>query len=372
MYKRILNFFIIFILLYCNLSENNDKNIHINLILQDKEYYNFSRLVFFPEHKIILLIFFNPESLLEYDSEKLNPSMIDFKKYEEQRKNINKKLEIFEEITGNEVNYYIQFNKDNFIRFIDFIEGLYLFLPTNLELKEQNHIHLSGNNLYFGEKLYEYISSDEYYESGNYHIISQNKHFRFETMLLNLIYQLRFKTDSFRKDNQLDIIYKFINTNMNKKELQNFFEILLENHFLILELPLVSVVNKQKNETELFVHINKAKQIYQETLVQLNHLNNQKEPITLEILNASGVNRLANSVKASIDSQYYKVLAVDNFPYYLEETFLISNNGNSIELNQLKNLLYIHEKNIFFIRRIKDVEFSYILGKDFNIKKLSK
>jgi hypothetical protein len=371
MYKII--FSLLFVFLFgCNITNKSDTDIHINFIINDLNYYNFTRMVFFPKEKITLLVFYNPESYLEENPEKLNNTNIDFKKYQDQKNDVEKKVKIFNKITQKNENFYLRIDRDNFIRFINFINGIKIFLPSNLELENTDYLHIKGDHTYFGENLYEFFTLNERYESGSYHIISQNKHFRFETMMLNLIFQLKFKEEILQKQNQLDILYSFFNTNLSKKDFQNFLETLVEYDFLIVEAPLIPVKFPTNSETDLFVHIPKSKELYNHYLNKIKSNNILKDPITLEILNASGINRLANRVKAIIDSQNYKVLATDNFSFDLDETFLICNNGNSLELKQLIGLLYIPEKNIYFLRRIKDVGFTYILGHDFNVKKFLK
>jgi len=371
MYKKFIELFL-FLLILSHCSNNSyDKNIYIDFIIENNSYYNFSRFLFLPEEKILILIFFNPESYIEENPEILNQN-INFNSYIEQKNNLQKKLKAFKLITKNDPDFYLRFNKDNFIRFVNFIEGLELFITSDLTLENAHFLFLKGKHKFYGEKVYEFISLNEPYQKGNYHIISQNKHFRFETILLNLIYQLRFKTSTLLKENQIEYLYRFLETNMSKKDFKYFLQSISEYEFIALELPLNIVKNPLDNENALFLNIAKSIQIYQDLLNQIHKYKNNQFLITLEILNASGVNRMANKVKAIINSQYYQVLTVDNFPAILEETFLISNNGNLLELNQVKKLLYVDEKNVFFIRRIKDVGFSYIIGKDFNIKKLLK
>ncbi len=368
-FKKLITIFFCIQILFLSCKNDNtiDKEIHIDFLLKDESgYYNFTRMVFLPDYKKILFLFYNPDA----NFSKTITENTNFIAQNIPEQTVKEKIENFVIITNKPSDFYITIDKKNFIRFIDYIEGIYIFLPERIILQNSDYIYLPGEKIFYGDKVFDYISTIENYERGNYFIVSQNKHFRFETILLNLIYQLKFKKHIINKQNQFQYVINFFQTNMDQNELNNFFISLIQYDFFLLELPLISVKNNIKNETELFLNIEKSQQIYN-SIIQLIKTYPQKE-ITLEILNTTKVNRLANRVKTLIDSQYYKVLGTDNFPMELEKSILICYNGNTIDLKKLINLLNISEKNIYFLRKIKEVGFSYLLGKDFDVKKLLK
>lgn len=365
-------YYIIIILLlftYCSNTKNDFKEIHIDFIINDDKINHFNRFVFLPDKKVVFILFFNGDANYDPSIQETSTEEVDFVS----NQSLQNKLNYFDQITEKKSDYFIRFNKNNFIKFINFIEGIRFFIPDKLLLNNSDFIHYDGEQLYFGEKLYEYIFMMENYDKDSYAIISQNRHFRYETFILNFIYQLQEKKHILQKENQRNYILKFLETNLKPIEIQYFFESLLEYDFILIEFPLISKKNIKTKETLLFLNLEKSKMIYQQTLTNLiNQKEEEETPITIEILNASLVNRLGNRVKSIIDSKLYKVLSVDNYLKELNNTYLISNHGNSFQLKKLKKLLHIQEKNVYFIRRIKDVEFSYILGTDFNIKTLIK
>ncbi|MCS7205234.1 MAG: LytR C-terminal domain-containing protein [Leptospiraceae bacterium] len=366
MFKKIYKFYfiIIFLLLSCSKEDYFEKEIHLDFVVTLGNYYNFSRWIFIPEKELTLLLFFNPDSYVVKEKDILSEN-IRFEEYKTQ--SWEEKIEVFKKITQKNPNSRIHLKDQQFEQMIDFLEGLELFLIQRLQFLESDHFFLEGKSRFYSDYLKDYLVSLETYERGNYYIASQNRHFRFETFLLNFLYQLRDKRTIFEKDNQIKVLHNILKSEIHIDDLRKLFFTLASYDFLVVEFPLMVVSNHQTNEKELVLNLEKSKEVY-ESVVENIKTQNEIE-VTLEILNASEVNRLANRLKSIIDSQKYKVMATENFPFPLEETILVNNNGNSLFIKEIRKILNIDEKRIYFYKRTREVGLSLILGKDFEMNK---
>ncbi len=341
---------------------SNDE-IHYDFVVYDNQnFYNFSRLIFFPNNKMALIIFFNSQSIVdERISESLTKKNLDEKKFDLW----NRKILVFKEITGFRTNYYLYFNKENFIKFFNYLGGINMMLLRRIDLINSQFVYLNKKMLFFGEKLYDYISLDENLQDQTIMEVLE-KQYRFQNFFINFIYQLPSKKQIFTNEVELKVLSSFMETNLEQREIKNFFLNLIEYDFLVMEMPLIH--KRIGNNDSMILHIEKSRQIYKDTKSRFEENQSDEETITMEIFNAASINRLANNVKSYIHSKTLQVLGTDTYPEELESTVLIDNKGNSKKLKKLEKLLNVSRENIFYIKRISDVEFTFILGKDFNIK----
>ncbi|MFN3603082.1 MAG: hypothetical protein ACK4UJ_00060 [Leptonema sp. (in: bacteria)] len=368
-------YIILFITLFCTKEKQVHKQIHIDLSLENDSFYNFVRMVYFPEKKTTLFLFYNPLAIIDprITEENINDINKDFF-YNSQKQNLSEKIAILNTITGKTSDITISFTKESFIRLLNFSEGLNLFLPKKLELKESEYYFKEGFHSLFGENAYEFISLLEPTQEENKDLILLYRHLRWETLLLNFFYQLKFKPKLIKQENQIKYLYSFLNTNTNIETIKNIFSSIGESKFFLIEFPLIAKQNFSSKETLFFLNIKKTQNLYNSFVSNLSHIENQntRDSIYLEILNANGTDRLANRVKMRIHSEQFKVLNTDNFYYTIPYTILLCNFPNGFEIQKIQNLLSLKENQIYFYRMIQDIPYSLILGKDFSIKSLLK
>lgn len=363
--------FIIFFLQFCSDRSNSYQQVHIDFTLEDNDFYNFVRIIYFPEKKITVFVFINPEA---YFDPKITEENIDNISYDYfltlKKQQKEEKISLLNSILNKNSNFYISFTKENFIRFINFTEGIKIFLPTAIELPESEYFFKNGFHKLFGENVYEFFSKEEHTLMNENEYAIFYKHYRWETIILNFFYQLQFKPKLYENKNQFSYLYSFMKTNTNKENIQWFLKSITESKFFLLELPLIA--KKQINQNHFFLNIPKSKNLYENYIKNLFDQENKKTSVNLEILNANGTDRLANRVKMRIHSDQFKVLNVDNYSFLIPHTILLCNIPNGYELDKITNLLNLKKNFVYFYRTIKDIPYGIILGEDFSIKNLLK
>lgn len=362
---------IIFLIQFCSNQSNSYQQIHVDLILEDNNFYNFTRIIYFPEKKITVFLFINPEAYFDPKITEENINNISNEYFLTLKKQkIEDKISLLNSILNKNSNFNITFTKENFIRFINFTEGIKIFLPTITELQESDYFFKNGFHKLFGENVYEFLSKEEQ------NLINENeysifyKHYRWETIILNFFYQLQFKLKLIENKNQLSYLYSFMNTNTNQENIKFFLKSIAESKFFLLEFPLIA--KKHINQNYFFLNIEKSKELHHNYIKNIFDQENKKTSVNLEILNANGTDRLANRVKMRIHSDQFKVLNVDNYPFLLPNTILLCNFPNGYELDKIAHLMNLNKNSVYFYRTIKDIPFSIILGEDFSIKNLLK
>lgn len=354
----------------CQDTRYFDKEYHIHFVVELDGYYNFSRWILLPEKKLILLLFFNPEAYIETDAGKLqDTSFISPEAIEAyRRQGWKEKLEAFTIITGKKATSQILMDQKKFLRLIDYLGGVKVFLPVKPGYVDPEMYYFAGVNHLYSDGAGELILSLEKHDPGEYPVASQNRHFYFETLLLNFLYRLRFQKELLEKENRWQVIYRFFQTDLSSEDVKKVFLSFMNYDMQVVEFPLQVVRIPYSVTGYMFLNIPKSQEMWESSLKKITE--GEEAKLTLEILNATGRNRLASQLKSILDAGSYRVLNTDNFPGKLTETVLISNNGNTAAIAEFRKIFSIDEKNIYFYKRTKDAELTLILGDDFHFQKL--
>lgn len=340
--------------------------IHIDFWFKSEFYYNFVRIVYFPEQKTTLFLFFYPEANINKDSQDLQSKDENLKS-----QSLLDKISVFSSITNKNPDITISLDKSSLIRLVNFTEGMNVFLPIQLNFTKSDFNFTVGSHKLFGEDIYEFLTLLESEQENNKEFIELFRHYRWQTFILNFFYQLKSKPKLLQKENQMVHIHSLLKTNANINQLNTIFMSILGSKFFLLEFPVLAFSHSQGNPVYA-LNFTKAKEMYSSFVYELGELETKKIPVNLEIINANGTDRLANRVKMRIHSEQFKVLNTDNFSTTIPNTILLCNYPKGRDLNKIQNLLFLKEDQIFFYRTLKDVPYTLILGEDFSIKNLLK
>jgi len=312
------------------------------------------QMIVYGKHKRVLFYFLNTEAF--YPDEKkaikyMSPSAADR----------------FKDITEIESSYRVNVDRATLIRILNLIRPQNFFLEENEFLKDARFQYPAGLQHFSGEQMLEFALQRPLKE-GEY--IGVDRIYRAESLILSLFWRRKEITQEIIKNNLLPIVHELSGAGMSVLELQTLAETIQDDyHASVLEVPLELVPGK----SNMLVKEQRAHIIYKTFLEEMRsgRLNDDTFPVA--ILNGTEEGGLANRVRQALSDRGVQILTVDNLAVKpLLTTVIMDRSGNTFQAGKLLQTLRLEENRVFFRRRVSDVDVSFLLGTDFEIKKIFK
>ncbi|MDR2795392.1 MAG: LCP family protein [Spirochaetaceae bacterium] len=277
------------------------------------------------------------------------------------------------------INYNFVFNMDNLGRAVDLLEGVTVFIPGDIKPSgSEDILFSSGFTKLDGDKAVEYLC----YPASDYDIETvQQRSQRFFAALLKRFGE---KKDYLGDSNVSRLFQSFIETNMSRRILAQFFD---ELSYVDIDrfsvLPVGGNMREVSGKKLLFPYYDGSliKEIVRQTLVSLAQRNGGmggNRIFTVEVLNGSGVAGLAGRTAELIRGFGYDVINIgnaDGADYEFTEIIDRSNFSGEAEkfagIINCKRVITVNEGMPFQEGiPLEDYEykadFTLILGRDFN------
>jgi polyisoprenyl-teichoic acid--peptidoglycan teichoic acid transferase len=277
-----------------------------------------------------------------------------------------------EQILNIDIPYYIDFQLGDFEKSIDLLEGIEIFIsnPVNLEFENKKVLFPSGNNILDGNKVVDYMLYKENNEEERENVSRKQK------MLQSFLKRLGESeiTALFRKSEPLSYFYKYMNTNISKRDLGTFIEEMtqfdtehiypgrLEGKTFIVESKELLIPHAKGDYVKLSI-----KQML-DSIMSEDIFDDKVLTISIEILNGTETNGLAARTKAIYQSYGYDVLSVANAESLdYEYTVAIDRKGNLEAAKKIASIIKCQKiRSEAKTNTIENPDVTLILGKDFN------
>ncbi|MDR2803693.1 MAG: LCP family protein [Treponema sp.] len=282
------------------------------------------------------------------------------------------------------VNYNFVFNMTNLGSIVDLLEGVNIFIPAEIKISDDEGAILfsSGLTKLDGDKTMEYLS----YINQDYDIETpQQRSQRFFTGLLKRFGE---KKDNLKNPEINQLFQNYVETNMNKRILAQFFDELSYIDIDRFSLSLIGGNMRKVSDKQLlfpFYDGSLIKDIVRQTLgslAQPTGSTSSNRIFTVEVLNGTDVVGLAGRTAELIRGFGYDVINVGNASgsdYEFTEIIDRSNFGSEAEkfagIINCKRITTAYNSDTAFQEngigmRLEDYEykadFTLILGRDFN------
>ncbi|MDR2445267.1 MAG: LCP family protein [Spirochaetaceae bacterium] len=279
------------------------------------------------------------------------------------------------------VNYNFVFIMDNLSRAVDLLEGVTIFIPSDIKLADSEAVLFSsGLTKLDGDKAVEYLS----YPASDYDIeTAQQRSQRFFVALLKRFGE---KRDYLNGADVSRLFQSFIETNMGKRILAQFFN---ELSYINIERFTVASVSGNMREVsgkKLLVPLydgSLIKEIVRQTLSDLAQRNGStggNRVFTVEVLNGAGVPGLAGRTAELIRGFGYDVINIGNadsadyaFTEIIDRSKFSGEAKKFAGIINCKRVITVDEGKPFeegMVMPLEDydykADFTLILGKDFN------
>ena len=324
------------------------KNINFLFFSKNKENKN-SLVVFgnFINPDKILLFFIHPISQIEYKS----PKISDYSQIQVQS--------ALENILQEKIDYLIHLNSNNFTRLLNIIGGLKLCLDPNSLRVSDSYERKLGEKLYSGPDLSDYLyyqQNDE--KKSDYYI---KKILRQESVFLTFFEKVTIKNKV--SDSILEIIFSFLEMNMNFKEFKILYSFILKNDLdlFIYEVP-GSLIENEKNFT-LEIQSKNFKSFYDniKNKAKLNFL--QKDLIKVEVLNGTKIPKLAKKFSERLlYNKKIKIYNISNAWSDSQKESMIINRIGKIKVTQYLRQNFNIKKDCYILQKDLGVDATVVLG----------
>ncbi|MDR2658393.1 MAG: LCP family protein [Spirochaetaceae bacterium] len=291
-----------------------------------------------------------------------------------------------EKLLGISVNYNIVFNMDKLNGAVDLLEGVTIFIPGDIKISESDNLMLfsSGFTKLDGDKTVEYLSC----QNPDYEIETpQQRSQRFFTGLLK---RLGEKKDFLKTADVNQLFQNYIETNMNKRVLTQFFDELGNIDIDRFSISPIGGNMREVSGKKLLLPYYEGsliKDIVRQTLNSLAQRNGStggNRILTVEVLNGTAISGLAGRTAELIRGFGYDVINIgnaDSAGYEFTEIIDRSNFGGEVEKfaeiinckrivtmrndDELQEKIMLPEVAAYSPNEYK-ADFTLIIGRDFN------
>lgn len=337
----------------------------IRFALVDDEDNNALRMlaqaIIFPGSRQVLLYFQNTDAIYLDDPEKIfrkSPSSADR----------------FEKFTNYKSEYFVTITKTNAIRLFNLLEGMPFFLDDPVYFKNSMFQYPAGMRNFSGEQLMEYALGKEVRKGEHDRFFdSINRMHRIESVFMNALWRLTNFSKKIEDPRLMQFAFSLADSNFSLREfgsLASYFR--GEAYVNLREVPL-QVIERDENTavSALVVNIAGAEHIFSEFQKKLNAGSLVLEIFSLEILNGTMRQGLAQRLKQFMDDQSFLILSVSNFNYKpLKKTVILERSGNTLSPHLLIRKTSLSRDRVFFLRKNSQVDTILGIGEDFDFKNI--
>jgi len=245
-------------------------------------------------------------------------------------------------ILGTTIPFSIQIDIADVPKIVDLLGGLELFLPTAVEQTNRDPMVLlpSGNVRLDGSKVRSYLT---YEDANDTNVEMINRHQRFVQALLQSIGK---QTKMLTNSEVYPYLKSYITTNMNKRSLMTFLNVLSKLDTQRLTFQRVLGVKRMVDSRELlFPHYdgNLLRETWGQTLAAIANpqaASMQPPSMRLQILNGTLIGGLAHRTAEIFQSFGYDVVAVGNADRQdHEKTVIIDHTGELIQAQRVASVI---------------------------------
>jgi anionic cell wall polymer biosynthesis LytR-Cps2A-Psr (LCP) family protein len=285
-----------------------------------------------------------------------------------------------ENLLGIEISFSIVTDLDKLEKIVDLLEGVEIFIPSPVEVYQDEPILFpSGVTRLDGDKARLYISY-ELPEENRELVSSRRQHF-----FLGLIKRLGEQNSSLHNPQAARIYYSFLRTAINRKTLERLFD-----EFAGIDTDRVNIqsvggnIKEVSGQNLILPHWdgNLIKEIVRQSLgalVRPMESSLSERVFTVEILNGTAVNGLANRTAELFRSFGYDVISVKNADRNdYAQTRIIDHSGFEEAVRAFSGIIRCQNITHDVLRESGEVEitdiqnfdywsdFTLIIGRDFN------
>jgi anionic cell wall polymer biosynthesis LytR-Cps2A-Psr (LCP) family protein len=282
-----------------------------------------------------------------------------------------------EQLIGQDIPFYINLKRGNISRLVDLIEGIDIFISNPVDLRYDDELILlpSGSVTLDGDKVEDYIRYDDENEEERDEILRKQQ---FLQALLKKISEPA--TNEFlQKEDAFEYFYKYIDTNISKRDLRFFIQELsefdtehmyparVEGNILLVE-----------DEELLFPHkgdyLKRNVQQLLDTISSDVAFNDEALVVTLEILNGTDVTGLASRTASLYQGYGYDVINVANADSdKYSQTIILDRKGRIDAAKKVADLIGCTRVNTEIkSTQVESADITIILGKDFDGNRIRK
>ncbi|MBN2508736.1 MAG: LCP family protein [Spirochaetales bacterium] len=277
------------------------------------------------------------------------------------------------EILGIPVDVFIRMEVQNFVKFIDLIEGIEIFIPNPVENIEDGQTVLlpSGNLVLDGSKVLEYLVYEE--SSDSYTDIAARR----QKIFQGLFRSIGKNTQMLSHDKVRPYVRDLVDANVSEKGLTVLFDEMASldtERFVFLQLRGAS--RMVDNESLLFPYSdgNLIRETLRQTLASLVNedvFSDEELNVRIEVLNGTNQNGLATRTSQIFQSFGYEIKNIGNAETIYEKTTVIDRKGDVPAAQRLAKIIQC--SNVVSETPAEDAQeeinatdITIIIGKDFD------
>ncbi len=280
-----------------------------------------------------------------------------------------------ENITDQEIPFYILMDISDVPDMIDVVEGLEMFIANPVEILEPGHTVLlpSGSIVLDGDKAETYLTYEDPEES------DIDKSGRHEKFIQSLLKTFQDRGPELLNNRMFPYLYRTMETNIDRDSFRAF---ITESEKMdtgrIVFQRVLGVKRTVDDQVLLFRHYdgNLLKETVKQTVSSIANMevvSTEELNIALQILNGTAVNGLASRTSQVFQSFGYDVANIGNYIGEIEKTLVINRGSDIAQAQRAANIIKCGNvlAGIEGIELPEDInEYEYdviiILGKDFD------
>ena len=294
------------------------------------------------------------------------------------------------DITGLNIQYYVVIKTEALIKLVDVIGGVTFNVPIKMDyddIGQDLHIHLEpGEQLLDGDKAEQLVRFRHNNDKTTYPVeYGDNDTGRMRTQrefIMQVIKQTAKPSNIFKLGDILDIAKEYVETNIDFNVAKDYIPYIVEfntDNMLTAVLPGRNT-NENSNATWVFLHDeNETEKLIQELFYDRDieeteeddetedgttSTNSNKESISIEVLNGSGISNKLQKVVDQLKGAGYKVTRTGNTTTTAKTTIVNKKNVKESLLKNMQNVLGAGTISNSESSSSK-VDVTIIIGKDF-------
>ena len=345
---------------------SGDSPFGVHLVLQDSENKNIiqtAQMIVYPAEKHILFYFVNTDAA--FSEEEGGPIAL------MSPGNANR----FADYSEIKNSYYVYFDTNSLVRWIDMIEGVPYFIEEPIFYEKSDFQYPQGYNKFSGKQFVEFITSRLRAEQGKDYLTGVERVYRAESALLTLFWNRVKLNDRLPSSGMRSLAFSLFKTDMNPDEIGSLISYLVGKKGInasVMEVPL-ELQEKgtyYKPLNVLIVKDKRAKSIYRQFKEDLESGKFRSDTFSVEILNGTEISGLARKMQQYVQDRGPLVLDTNNYSYKPQnDTIVINRSGNVFNAEKLSELLELDNQYVFFRRLNLEVDVTLILGNNLDKKK---
>lgn len=272
-------------------------------------------------------------------------------------------------------DYYIHMTRTEAIRMLNLMEGLAIFVDEPMVFDHQQFIYPNGLRFMPGEQILEFVLARKTSQPDRAYLNGTERLGRMESMVLNLFWRRAELAGHLSHDAMAEFAADGANfdSNMTAVERRSLFAFITDHekmHASVLEAPLRE--DRETGQPRLIVKDDRSRVIYTEYEENLQLETLTPDDFPVDVLNGTDISGQARRLKGFLQDRGLLVLDADNYRFKpLAHSVIIERSGDTWRAQRLMELTGLERKRVVFRRMGLDVDATFVIGNDFDLKKLS-